>query len=162
PTTGVDASRRFDILNYLKKLNIETNTTMIIVTHDLETANICNRVVLLRQGQVVDFDTPQNLVAKLPSQGRIARIRAEIDADLIWKIADMAEIVHILRIGKEEIELYIEDIETNLQKIISKLFEMGVKVSSLTRDIASFRRYFQIRMQEIATKEKQKIIRVFD
>jgi ABC-2 type transport system ATP-binding protein len=162
PTTGVDASRRYDILNYLKKLNIETKTTMVIVTHDLETANICDRVVLLRQGQVVDFDSPPNLIAKLPSHGQIARIQAKVDADLLWKIAGMSEIIHILRIGKEEIELYIDDIDHNLQRVVSNLFQMGVTVSSLTRDEASFRRYFQIRMQNIATTEKQKIIQVFD
>ncbi|MHA1275682.1 MAG: ABC transporter ATP-binding protein [Candidatus Helarchaeota archaeon] len=162
PTTGVDASRRFDILNYLKKLNIETNTTMVIVTHDLETANICDRVVLLRQGQVVDFDTPGNLISKLPSQGQIARIRANITADLLQKIAELPELVHILRVGKEEIELYINNIDTNLQTVVNSLFQMGIMITSLTRDQASFRRYFQIRMQNIAMTEKQKIIQVFD
>ncbi len=162
PTTGVDATRRFDILNYLKRLNIETKTTMVIVTHDLETANVCDRVVLLRNGQVVDFDTSRNLIAKLPSNGQIARVRANFNADLLRKIAELNEIVHILRIGKEEIELYIENIEENLQKIVNRFFEMGITVTSLTRDVASFRRYFQIRMQEISTLEKRKIIQVFD
>ena len=163
PTTGVDASRRFDILNYLRKLNMETKTTQVIVTHDLETANICDRVVLLRNGEVVDFDTPNNLIAKLPSQGQIARLRIpKLDADLIHRIADMDEIVHLLRIGKEEIELYIENIEVNIEKIVSRLFRMGITVSSITRDVASFRRYFQIRMQNIASTEQQKIIQVMD
>jgi ABC-2 type transport system ATP-binding protein len=163
PTTGVDASRRFDILNYLKKLNLETNTTMVIVTHDLETANICDKVVMLRQGKVVDFDSPQNLIARLPSQGSIARLRIpKLNADLLYRISEMNEIVHILRIGKEELELYIHDIDSNLQTIVNRLFAMGTTVSSLTRDIASFRRYFQIRMQEITSTEKRKIIQVFD
>ncbi len=162
PTTGVDASRRFDILNYLKKLNIETNTTMVIVTHDLETANICDRVVLLRQGQVVDFDSPQNLISKLPSRGHIARIRADLNTNLIERISEMDEVVHILRIGKEEVELYIQDIETNLQEVVNKLFKMGITLSSLTRDMASFRRYFQLRMQQISLEERRKIIQVYD
>ncbi|NVM28831.1 MAG: ABC transporter ATP-binding protein [Candidatus Helarchaeota archaeon] len=163
PTTGVDASRRFDILNYLKKLNLEMKTTMVIVTHDLETANICDRVVLLRQGKVVDFDSPRNLIARLPSQGSIARLRIpKLDTDLLHRIAEMDEIVQILRIGKEELELYIDNIDANLETIVNKLFAMGVTVSSLTRDVASFRRYFQIRMQIIADEEPRKIIQVFD
>jgi len=163
PTTGVDASRRFDILNYLKKLNLETRTTMVIVTHDLETANICDRVVMLRKGRVVDFNSPQSLIRKLPSQGAIARLRIpKLNANLLSKIAEMDEIVHILRIGKEELELYINDIDTNLKGIIDRLFQMGLTISSLTRDVASFRRYFQIRMQDIASRERRKIIQIYD
>jgi ABC-2 type transport system ATP-binding protein len=163
PTTGVDASRRFDILNYLKKLNIETKTTMVIVTHDLESANICDRVVLLRNGQVVDFDTPNNLIAKLPSQGQIARLRIPgLNTDILGRIAEIHAVIYLLRIGKDELELYIDNIEQNLEKIVNQLFEMGVTVSSLTRDIASFRRFFQIRMQDLISREKLKIIQVMD
>lgn len=163
PTTGVDATRRFDILNYLKKLNMETKTTMVIVTHDLETANICDRVVLLRLGQTTDFDTPRNLIQKLPSQGAIARLRiTNLTAPIIEKISEMKEIVHILRVGKEELELYIERIDENLDVIINQLYDMGITISSVTRDEASFRRYFQIRMNEISAAERRKVIQVSD
>ncbi|MCK4369995.1 MAG: ABC transporter ATP-binding protein, partial [Candidatus Lokiarchaeota archaeon] len=47
PTTGVDASKRYDILSYLKKLNQKFNTTMFIITHDLEAALICDKVAIL-------------------------------------------------------------------------------------------------------------------
>ncbi|HUY00045.1 MAG TPA: ABC transporter ATP-binding protein [Candidatus Deferrimicrobium sp.] len=163
PTTGVDASRRYDILNYLKKLNMEMKTTMVIVTHDLETANICDRIVLLRNGQVVDFDTPKNLISKLPSQGKIARLRIPgLTTEILGRIAEIGAVIYILRVGKDEIELYIDRIEENLEHIVNKLFEMGIAISSLTRDTASFRRFFQIRMQDIASKEKYKIIQAMD
>jgi len=163
PTTGVDATRRFDILNYLKKLNMETKTTMVIVTHDLETANICDRVLLLRLGQATDFDTPRNLIQKLPSKGAIARLRIpNLTAPIIEQISEMKAIVHILRVGKEELELYIENIDDNLDVIINQLFDMGLTISSVTRDEASFRRYFQIRMNEISAAEHRKVIQVSD
>ena len=75
PTTGVDASKRFDILNYLKGLNRQYGTTMCIITHDLEAANICDTVAILKDGELVEFDQPQKLINSLPSQGRIARLR---------------------------------------------------------------------------------------
>lgn len=43
PTTGVDASKRYDILSYLMKLNQQLNTTMFIITHDLEAVLICDK-----------------------------------------------------------------------------------------------------------------------
>ncbi|GAG90940.1 unnamed protein product, partial [marine sediment metagenome] len=77
PTTGVDASKRYDILSYLKKLNQKLNTTMFIITHDLESALICDKVAILKDGRLLEFDTSQNLISSLPSEGLIARFTIE-------------------------------------------------------------------------------------
>ena len=150
PTTGVDASKRFDILNYLKKLNREMKTTMVIVTHDLETANICDKVVLLRNGQVVDFDTPSNLIYKLPSHGEIARLKINgLNNQIIEKIQNKDYVEYVLRVGKDDIEVYLHDIQTNIKRLVDELVDDNVIVNSVTRDEASFKRYFQIRMQSL-------------
>jgi len=150
PTTGVDASKRFDILNYLRKLNQEMETTMVIVTHDLETANICDKVVLLKNGQVVDFDTPTNLIYKLPSRGEIARLKiADLNNDKIEKIQTKDYVQYVLRVGKNDIEVYLHNIQTNIKKLVDELVDENILVNSITRDIASFKRYFQIRMQSL-------------
>ncbi|MBY8982998.1 MAG: ABC transporter ATP-binding protein, partial [Candidatus Lokiarchaeota archaeon] len=49
PTTGVDANKRYDILNYLKKLNRKLGTTMFLITHDLEAALVCDKTAILRE-----------------------------------------------------------------------------------------------------------------
>lgn len=150
PTTGVDASKRFDILNYLKKLNKDTGTTMCIVTHDLETANICDKVLLLKEGKVVDFDDPETLIKKLPSQGEIARIRIEnLSNEIIKTIENKEYVEYVLRVGKNDIEIYLHHIETNLKRLVDQLIDDDIFINSVTRDDASFKRYFQIRMQSI-------------
>ncbi|MBD3228165.1 MAG: ATP-binding cassette domain-containing protein [Candidatus Lokiarchaeota archaeon] len=150
PTTGVDASRRFDILNYLKKLNSETNITMVIVTHDLETANICDKVVMLKDGRVVDFDDPNELISKLPSRGEILRLKIEgLNNSIIKMIQKNSYVEYVLRVGKEDIEVYMHDIEKNTKNLVDQLIDNDILVNSVTRDDASFKRYFQIRMQYI-------------
>jgi len=148
PTTGVDASKRYDILSYLKKLNQQLNTTMFIITHDLEAALICDKTAILREGRLLEFDTPQNLINSLPSKGLVARISIEnLNQKIINTIQKYPSIQKVLRVGNETIEVLMDDFEENLSKLMKFLFENEFKVVSMSRDIANFRRYFQIRIQ---------------
>ena len=157
PTTGVDASKRYDILSYLKKLNQQLNTTMFIITHDLEAALICDKSAILREGKLLEFDTPQNLIDSLPSNGLVARISIEnLNQEIIKTIQKYPSIEKVLRVGNETIEVLMEDFEDNLPKLMKFLFENNLKVYSMSRDVANFRRYFQIRIQEEEEKENRK------
>jgi len=154
PTTGVDASKRYDILSYLKKLNQQLNTTMFIITHDLESALICDKTAILREGRLLEFGTPRNLINSLPSKGLVARISIEnLDQKIIETIQKYPSIRKVLRVGNETVEVLMDDFEYNLPKLMKLLFENEFKVISMSRDIANFRRYFQIRIQEEEEKE---------
>ena len=158
PTTGVDASKRYDILSYLKKLNQQLNTTMFIITHDLEAALICDKSAILREGRLLEFDTPQNLINSLPSHGLVARISIEnLNQKTIKTIQKYPSIEKVLRVGNETIEVLMEDFEKNLPKLMKFLFANNLNVYSMSRDVANFRRYFQIRIQEEEEKENRKI-----
>jgi ABC-2 type transport system ATP-binding protein len=154
PTTGVDASKRYDILSYLKKLNQKLNTTMFIITHDLEAALICDKAAILREGKLLAFDTPQKLINSLPSNGLVARISINnLNEKGLEIINKFAPIKKVLRVGNETIEVLMDDFEQNLPKLMVYLFEHNFKVSSMSRDVANFRRFFQIRIQEEEQKE---------
>ena len=154
PTTGVDASKRYDILSYLKKLNQQLNTTMFIITHDLEAALICDKTAILREGKLLEFDTPQNLINSLPSKGLVARISIEnLNQKVIDRIQKYPSIKKVLRVGNETIEVLMGDFEENLSKLMKFLFKNEFEVISMSRDTANFRRYFQIRIQEEEEKE---------
>jgi ABC-2 type transport system ATP-binding protein len=155
PTTGVDASRRYDVLSYLKKLNQQLNTTMFIITHDLEAALICDKTAILREGRLLEFDTPQNLISSLPSNGLVARISIEnLNQKIIDAIQGYPSIKKVLRVGNETIEVLMDQFDENLPRFMKFLFEKEYKVISMSRDNANFRRYFQIRIQEEENKEK--------
>jgi len=154
PTTGVDASKRYDILSYLKKLNQKFNTTMFIITHDLEAALICDKVAILKDGRLLEFDTSQNLISSLPSEGLIARFTIEdLNEKLIAFIEKFPFIRRIIRVGNEAIEVLMENFEENLQKLIEYMVDNNIVITSMSKDIATFRRYFQIRIQKEEEKE---------
>ncbi|MDQ2994435.1 MAG: ABC transporter ATP-binding protein [Pseudomonadota bacterium] len=53
PTGALDSSTGQDVMNLLKELNRD-GTTIIIITHDQEVADQCNRCYRLRDGRIVD------------------------------------------------------------------------------------------------------------
>jgi len=55
PTTALDVTVQAQILDLLKKLNHELNTTIVLITHDLGVvAGICRRVLVMYAGQIVE------------------------------------------------------------------------------------------------------------
>jgi peptide/nickel transport system ATP-binding protein len=55
PTTALDVTIQAQILALMKDLNRKTNTTIILITHDLGVvAEICERVIVMYSGQIVE------------------------------------------------------------------------------------------------------------
>jgi peptide/nickel transport system ATP-binding protein len=55
PTTALDVTIQAQILALMKDLNKKTNTSIILITHDLGVvAEICERVIVMYSGQIVE------------------------------------------------------------------------------------------------------------
>jgi ABC-type lipoprotein export system ATPase subunit len=52
PTGNLDSARTEEILVLLRRLNREHGQTFILVTHDSEVGEACDRVVRMRDGRV--------------------------------------------------------------------------------------------------------------
>jgi len=161
PTTGVDANKRYDILNYLKILNRRLGTTMFIITHDLEAALICDKTAILREGELLAFDSPHNLIQTLPSNGLLVRLTIQdLTQEKIEIIKEFEYCERISRVGNIDIEVFLHDFEKNINPFIDYLFKKGIKITSMSRDSANFRRYFQILIQEEEEKEREEELKV--
>jgi ABC-2 type transport system ATP-binding protein len=65
PTAGVDVELRQVLWGFIKKLNREGHT-IILTTHYLEEAEtLCERVAMMKDGEIVALDTTANLLANL-------------------------------------------------------------------------------------------------
>lgn len=61
PTSSLDDETGYEILNLLKKVNKEFNTTIIFVSHQTNLVKfICNRVLLLEEGKIKRLDSIKN------------------------------------------------------------------------------------------------------
>lgn len=62
PTLGLDVQTRRRIWDYIKKLNKESEITIILTTHYMEEADyLCDRLAIIDHGKIVALDTPAKL-----------------------------------------------------------------------------------------------------
>lgn len=62
PTTALDVTIQAQILNLMKKLKDELQTSMLMITHDLGiVAEVCDKVAIMYAGNVVEYTTTANL-----------------------------------------------------------------------------------------------------
>jgi len=60
PTVGVDPELRISLWNEFMHLN-KTGVTIVVSTHNLDEANHCKRLVLLKEGQILACQSPDEL-----------------------------------------------------------------------------------------------------
>ena len=76
PTAGVDVELRQLMWGFIRRLNQEGHT-VILTTHYLEEAEeLCSRVAMMKQGEVVALDTTANLLNKFPSKNLCLKLSA--------------------------------------------------------------------------------------
>ena len=62
PTLGLDPQSTVEIREFIKKLNRENNTTILITTHMMGEADLlCDRIGIIDHGKIVALDTSTNL-----------------------------------------------------------------------------------------------------
>ena len=68
PTAGVDVELRQSMWQFIQRLNDEGHT-IILTTHYLEEAQtLCNRVAMMKQGEIIALDTTENLLKRIPGK----------------------------------------------------------------------------------------------
>jgi ABC-2 type transport system ATP-binding protein len=62
PTLGLDPQSSVEIRDFIKKLNQEQGTTVIITTHMMLDADLlCDRIAIVDHGKIIALDTSTNL-----------------------------------------------------------------------------------------------------
>ena len=59
PTGALDSTSASDIMQLLKQLNQEQGLTIVLVTHDHGVGNMCDRIVRMRDGEIVGEEITQ-------------------------------------------------------------------------------------------------------
>ena len=65
PTTALDVSIQYKILNLLKKLTLNRNLGVLIITHDMGViAEITDKVIIMRHGKIVEHGITRKVLSK--------------------------------------------------------------------------------------------------
>jgi ABC-2 type transport system ATP-binding protein len=86
PTIGLDPQTRSSIWSYIRLLKETEETTIFLTTHYMEEAEVCDRIAIMDQGEIVALDTPAALKAGVGAD----RVRIHTDDDRA-AIAGIAE-----------------------------------------------------------------------
>lgn len=126
PTTGLDPNQIVEIRDLIKRIGKEK--TVIFSTHILSEASaICDRVVIINNGQIVGEGTPEELTRKAsPRQLLYVKIKG-FPEEVMEKLKEMPDIINI-KIKDRESERIIGydievkegiDIRENLSRLIT-------------------------------------------
>ncbi len=84
PTAGVDVELRNQLWNYIRKLNVEQKTTILLTTHYLEEAEeLCDEIAIINHGQVIAHDSKQNLMKLLSSKEIIVTVASDVTPQVL-------------------------------------------------------------------------------
>ena len=132
PTLGLDPQSSVEIRDFIKKLNQENGTTVIITTHMMLDADLlCDRIAIIDHGKIIALDTSTNL-KKIISGGDTMIIKLEVanlTPDMVstvkaLKFADAvtqenSTTLHIIVHGEEAFDSIIDTVRKNNGKITS-------------------------------------------
>lgn len=101
PTAGVDVELRHGMWDYLRELN-KSGTTILLTTHYLEEVEqMCRRVAILKEGEIVKEDSVQNVLHSLDELIYILTLEDGSVREMTFKKGDSLTDM-ILSLKKEE------------------------------------------------------------
>jgi ABC-type multidrug transport system ATPase subunit len=97
PTTGVDPVSRKEFWDMLKRLQ-EKEITILVSTPYMDEAALCDRVALMQDGQLLQIDSPKNIVQKYPKA--VYEIGAKERHKLIQVLRDFPNLYSVYPFGE--------------------------------------------------------------
>ncbi len=97
PTTGVDPVSRKEFWEMLKRLQ-KKDITILVSTPYMDEAALCDRIALIQDGEILEIDTPEAIVAKFPKP--IYNIGANNMYKLIQKLKEYEHVYSVFPFGE--------------------------------------------------------------
>ena len=94
PTIGLDPQTRHAIWQYLAGLRRRERLTLFLTTHNMEEAEICDRIAIMDHGTIVAMDTPPALKARVG--GEVIRLKAPDNAVLLRELREVYRLDAVL------------------------------------------------------------------
>jgi len=161
PTLGLDAQTRRHIWGYIKKLNRETDVTIILTTHYMEEADfLCSCIAIMDQGKFVALDSPLKLKDILG--GDVVTLEIEGRADELMNLMQSLEWIKTLTQHNGHISLTLEKGERRIPELIKLANQKNVQVTCVNLRKPSLEDVFlhytgrTIRQEEASQTERNK------
>lgn len=131
PTTGLDPTARREIWDILTALKTANNTTMILTTHYMEEASyLCDKIVIMDQGQILAEGTLEELLSK-HKKGEVISFEtnAPVPKDLLPQNGKI--IKSVIEPAGNKGEIIVEDLVTYLPMFLEFIKDQQLILTSL-------------------------------
>jgi ABC-2 type transport system ATP-binding protein len=133
PTLGLDPQSSVEIRDFVKKLNQENGTTVVLTTHMMVDADLlCDRIAIVDHGKIIALDTSTNL-KKIISGADTMIVKIEIanlTSDMIDAIKAVDCVDSVTQDNATQLHLVVHG-EEAFDKIIDTVRKKNGKVSSI-------------------------------
>ncbi|MFH1055185.1 MAG: ATP-binding cassette domain-containing protein [Candidatus Altiarchaeota archaeon] len=127
PTIGLDPQTRAKVWDYIKRLSVDEDITIVLTTHYMDEAELlCDRVGIIDSGRVVALDSPKELIREIGED--VASL--VLDDKSKASSFEGLDFVKTIRVG-EKVQLVLNDGASSVPKIFEFAAENGIKILSL-------------------------------
>jgi ABC-2 type transport system ATP-binding protein len=133
PTLGLDPQSSVEIREFIKKLNKENGTTVIITTHMMLDADLlCDRIAIVDHGKIIALDTSANLKkATVGANTLIIKLEiANLTTDMTDKIRSMPCVDNVTPESATKLKIIVHG-EDAFDNILEQVRSMKGKISSM-------------------------------
>ncbi len=144
PTTGLDPNQIIEIRDLIKSL--AGSHTIILSTHLLaEATAICQKVIIIHQGQIVAIDSPEQLGAKLQQAEILNLTVKQADPDFIETLGKISGVIHVSAGPAPNTFIIETQIGEDVREDVTKLvMTRGVGLLQLSTQAVSLEDVFKV------------------
>jgi ABC-2 type transport system ATP-binding protein len=160
PTLGLDPQSSVEIREFVKKLNRENGTTIIVTTHTMIDADmLCDRIGIIDHGKLVALDTSDNL-KKVVSGGNGTILRLDIgnlNPEILAALQSLRCVESISQDNSTHVRLIAKG-EDAFDNVIDAVRQRGGKIGSIENQQPTLEDVFlHITGHEVRDSADQKI-----
>ena len=125
PTAGVDVELRHTLWEFIKRLNRDGHTIILTTRYLEEAEELCSRVALMKQGEVIALDSTKNLLASIPGKNLKLKLSAAVPQSLMAMVRHQDALDYMLNLNEiTQIEFVLAELRNaNVSVLDMQLIE---------------------------------------
>ncbi|MFM7702351.1 MAG: ABC transporter ATP-binding protein, partial [Alphaproteobacteria bacterium] len=128
PTAGVDVELRNQLWNYVLQLN-QAGTTILLTTHYLEEAEkLCDEIAIINKGEVIAYDSKENLMKILSNKEIIIATDQEIK---IEEITEKLPNLKVKNLNNSKISINYDPEKIDVENILKIIYDLGIHIKDI-------------------------------
>jgi ABC-2 type transport system ATP-binding protein len=133
PTLGLDPQTRLHIWDYIKLLNTEEGVTIMLTTHYMEEADqLCDRIAIIDNGEIVALDTPQVLKSMLGGDVITLGLEKPGDIEKLCSSYQNDGCANIISKKQNEVFITVKNGEREIPHVLSLASGAGISITSVS------------------------------